>query len=374
MPEHRAGVALVVRPSAVVLGPADPRRTPPRPVALRGPDYADRYDGSTLFYDVFASEGRTVAVGPPLLDLAGPLRSAEVTVGGRPAPVRSTGLDRAHRSTFGRAVGPSLELTLGGRRRSVPVGPDLTGLFAGRRALMTLSLDNELTWVRDWAWYHASAHGTDAVVVYDNGSRAYGPDELLDTLTRVPGVEVAVVVDWSFPYGPQGGPGVPWDSDYAQYGALEHARRRLLGRAAGFLNADVDELVLATDGSSVYEHAERSPHGVVSYRGRWVHADPDRAVRSPRHVDSAWVDAAEPLCSTKWCAVPQRLPERAQLQVHDVLGVKVATPPTLGYRHFRDVTTHWKDGRGGRADVGGELRVDEELRAALDRHLGTAGS
>lgn len=374
MPERRAGVALVVRPSAVVLGPDGPHRTPPRPAALRGPDYADRYDASTLFYDVFTSEGRTVAVGPPLLDLAGPLRAAEVTVGGRSAPVRSTELDRAHRSTFGRAAGPSLELTLGGRRHRVPVGPDLAGLFAGRRALMTLSLDNELPWVRDWARYHASAHGTDAVVVYDNGSRAYGPDELLETLARVPGIDVAVVVDWSFPYGPQGGPGVPWDSDYAQYGALEHARRRLLRRAAGFLNADVDELVLATDGSSVYEHAERSPHGVVSYRGRWAHAAASAGRSTPRHVDSAWVDPTEPLCSTKWCAVPQRLPERAQLQVHDVRGVKVVTPPTLGYRHFWDVTTHWKDGRRGREGAGHAVQVDEVLRTALDRHLGASGA
>jgi hypothetical protein len=374
MREHRAGVAVVVRPSAVVLGPDEPHRSPPRPVELRDPDYAERYDATTLFFDVFTAEGRTVAVGPPLLDLAAPLRSARVTVDGRPATVRATALDRVHRSTFGRGTGSTLELTLGGRRHTVPVGGDLAGLFAGRRALMTLSLDNQLPWVRDWARYHASAHGTDAVVVYDNGSRAYGPEELLDTLASVPGIDVAVVVDWPFPYGPQGGDGRPWDSDYAQYGALEHARRRLLRRAAGFLNADVDELVLSVDGSSVYEHAERSPHGVVSYHGRWVHAGPQRDGRPPRHVDSAWVDAAEPPCSTKWCAVPRRLPERAQLQVHDVRGVKVATPPVLGYRHFWDVTTHWKDGRGGRTAAGEALRVDEPLRAALDRHLGAVAS
>jgi len=370
MREGGAGVAAIVRPSALVLGPDGPRRTPPRPVELRGPDYAERYDGSTLFFDVFEAEGRTLAVGPPLLDLVGPLRSATLTVAGRRVAPRPTELDRVHRCDLGRAGGSPVELSLAGRRYRTPVGADLAGLFAGRRALMTVSLDNELAWVRDWARYHASAHGTDAVVVYDNGSRAYGLDELLGTLADVPGIAVAVVVDWSFPYGPQGGPGVPWDSDYAQYGALEHARRRLLRHSAGFLNADVDELVVAADGSSVYEHAERSPHGVVSYRGRWVHADPATDGGVPRHADATWLDASEPECSTKWCAVPRRLPDRAQLQVHDVRGVKVATPPALAYRHFWDVTTHWKDGRGSRPAVGAAARADDVLRAALDRHLG----
>ncbi len=374
MRRARAAVAAVVRPAAVVLAPDGPQRTPPRPVALRGPDYAERYDASTLFFDVFAADGRTVAVGPPLLDLAGPLRAAAVTVGGHQVAARSVELDRAHRCDLGRAGGSPLELTLAGRRYAVPVGADLAALFAGRRALMTLSRDNELAWVRDWARYHASAHGTDAVVVYDNGSQSYTVEALLDTIAGVAGIDVAVVVDWSFPYGPQGGPGLPWDSDYAQYGALEHARWRLLRHAAGFLNADVDELVLATDGSSVYEHAARSRYGVVSYHGRWVHAGPADDGRLPRHADAAWVDATGPACSTKWCAVPPRLPDGAQLQVHDVQGVKVVTPPVLGYRHFWDVTTHWKDGRRGRAAVDEGLHPDELLRAALDRHLGADGA
>ncbi|HEY0118693.1 MAG TPA: hypothetical protein VGC04_07935 [Cellulomonas sp.] len=370
MPDHRAGVAAIVRPSSVTLGPGGLRRTPPRPAELRDPGYLDRYDDSTVFFDVFAAAGRTLAVGPPLLDLAAPLSSARATVGGRAVRVRSTELDRVQRSDLGRAAGSDLELTFAGERYRVPVGADLAGLFAGRRALMTLSLDNELAWLRDWARYHASAHGADAVVVYDNGSRSYGLDELLATLASVPGIEIAVVVDWSFPYGPQGGPGVPWDSDYAQYGALEHARRRLLREAAGFLNADVDELVLTADGSSVFEHAARAPHGVVSYTGRWVHPDPHtQGAGLPRHADSAWVDESEAVCSSKWCVVPARLTERAQLQVHDVRGAKVYTPPGLGYRHFRAVSTHWKEDRRAAVDDAGRLSVDAPLRAALDRHL-----
>ena len=53
------------------------------------------------------------------------------------------------------------------------------GAFAGRNCLMTLSRDNALDWIRDWAAFHVREHGADAVLFFDNGSTDYRPEEIL---------------------------------------------------------------------------------------------------------------------------------------------------------------------------------------------------
>ncbi len=63
---HAARVE-VLRPVATSL-PAfsAARREPPRPVEAREPDYLDKFDAETLFYDAFmGSRGRIVLLGPP---------------------------------------------------------------------------------------------------------------------------------------------------------------------------------------------------------------------------------------------------------------------------------------------------------------------
>lgn len=357
---------MIVRPSRVVLPPGALRREPPRPAGLREPDYDDRFDASTLFYDVFRCHRRVVAVGPPLLNLAGHLRAPHLRDG-----VRTLALDRTQRTLLG-DTGDTVSVALDGRWLSAEVGADLAALFRGRRALTTLSLDNDLAWIRDWVRWHVAVHGTDAVLFYDNGSRSYGLDELHATIAGVPGVRVAVVVDWRFRYGPQGTASGLWDSDFAQYGALEHARWRFLREAAGVLNADVDELVWSGSGESVYEVARRSPTGFVSFPGRWVHRPPG-ADGPVRHADCSWVDDAEAPTPTKWCAVPRRLPAAAQLQVHGATGVDVSATYGLGYWHFREVSTHWKEDRRERRTASATFHEVASARDQLDRVLGSGG-
>lgn len=352
---------MIVRPSSVVLPPGAPTREPPRPVGLREPDYDDRFDATTLFYDVFRCRRRVMALGPPLLNLAEHLRADGV---------RTLALDRTQRTVMRGA--DTLSVGLDGQRLVAEVGGDLAGLFRGRRALMTLSLDNDLVWIRDWVRWHVTEHGTDAVLFYDNGSRSYSLVELHAVIVGVPGVQVAVVVDWSFRYGPQGSVSGCWDSDFAQYGALEHARWRFLREAAGFLNADVDELVWSESRTSLYDMARRSPTGFISFPGRWVHRPPG-ADGPARHIDCSWVDSSEAPTPTKWCAVPRRLPVGAQLQVHGATGVDVSSTRGLGYWHFRDVSTHWKEDRRSRRTASVDFHQDPAVRDRLVGVLGPGG-
>lgn len=344
----------VLVPHRVESPTGGPRRQPPRPIERREADYNERYDDSTIFYDVFRAGRRIVAIGPPagsLADYARNLRIPDST--GRSTGFRvESGLDRLGRfwaTTDSGARVPSRA----GEYPDVVVGSDLSGRFAGRRAVVTLSKDNDLTWIADWGRWYAQRHGADALVVYDNGSRSYSLEELAATLRAVPGIVESLVVDWSFPYGPIGEfPDIIFDSNYAQHGALEHARWRILRAAAGYLSVDIDELVIDPDGRSVFDAISSSPSGVLSIEGRWIYPDPATPLtRQPRHADSSWVKVRPPDAPSprKWGIVPARLPRRAQLMVHDVMGVGESQDSRFWFAHLLSISTNWAGGRGASA-------------------------
>jgi len=120
---------------------------------------------------------------------------------------------------------------------------------------------------------------------------------------------------------PEGGDQVIWDSDYAEYGVLEHARHRFLSTARAVVSLDIDELVLTKDGSSIFDIVQRSDTGHVRFDGRWIEnatsTEPDPARR--RHKHYFYYDEDEPLAQHKWAVVPARCPTAAQWRIHDVL-------------------------------------------------------
>lgn len=373
MDKSHAPVRLIVRPSGVEIPDGAPRRQPPRPPTLRPAGYGDQFDADTLFFDVFRAHNQVVAIGPPLLNLAPELRGWTFSSDGDhlPAPTITT-LDRSHRARFrSPADARTLAVSAGGSAQTVPIGADLASVFAGTRALMTLQLDNELDWIHDWVRWHAAAQGTDAVVVYDNGSTRYPLADVLEAIC-VEGIRVAAVVDWPFRYGPQGSDALPWDSDYTQYGAIEHARRRLLRLAAGMLSVDIDELVSPSSGGTVYDEARRAPQGIVTFPGAWAYTSPGATAERPRHADCRWTRADDGPASTKWCAVPALLPRRAQLAVHGAHGVAMPMA-SFHYWHLRPISTHWKLDRTRHEHPAEEYRADPVLAAQLDRYLGVTG-
>ena len=151
----------------------------------------------------------------------------------------------------------------------MPVQPSDAKVFAGRKVLCTISKDNRLEWIADWAEFHVKAHGADAVLFYDNASTRYTTTDLLALFRSIPGLDAAVVVPWTYKFGPPGNRSKDWDSHHGQYVMLEHARRRFLVDAAAMVNLDVDELVVTDDGVSLFEHLARSAEGALIYPGRW---------------------------------------------------------------------------------------------------------
>jgi hypothetical protein len=255
---------------------------------------------------------------------------------------------------------------------TIEVQPNLCGLFRDKRVLFTKSKDNDLNWIRDWAYFHARAHGTNAVLLYDNASRRYASDEVREVLSRVPGLDVAIVVDWPYKFGPQGVEG-HWDSDFCEYGIMEHARHRFLALAEGVINADIDELVFTEDGSSVYERMRASPAGFVLYPGVWIESVKSGAASfSRRHADFLYRREAVPEAAPKWTVAPRRCPLATQWRTHHITGMNADRESSRGisYWHFRGISTNWKEVRWQDALPGPEDVFDSRLARAMDLFAG----
>jgi len=150
---------------------------------------------------------------------------------------------------------------------------------------MTISKNNPLDWIGDWAEFYVRVHGADAILLYDNGSTDYDLGDIRDRLTSIDGLADSLIVPWTFPYGPGVGPRNVQDSFYCQPGALDHARRRYCAAARSVLNSDIDELVVTRPGDSIFERAESSGRAAMVFSGIWVETTESRSAQPMRHAD-----------------------------------------------------------------------------------------
>ncbi|HEX6103335.1 MAG TPA: tetratricopeptide repeat protein, partial [Alphaproteobacteria bacterium] len=357
-------------------------------MSLRHETYEDDFDFTTVFYDCFwnAAGDAIILIGPPLVNLEKDLDLAVIAYPSM-APCDLTlrhvflGCQIVAKPPAGTT---GLVMRTGASESFIAPQLNLCELFRNRRTAVTLSRNNELAWIRDWAAFNKNYHGCDGILIYDNNTDSYGVNDIYDSLEPIAdGMQIAVL-SWPFKYG------VPdWrlpvsygmlDSLYCQAGMLEHARHRFLSHASSVLNTDVDELVLTGAGASVFELVERSPTGLLAFGGVWVENHPVTApgdAGAARHRDFAWVRTGDQVgCENKWAVVPARVPPAAQWHVHRILGMSASDCPELvEMRHFKAINTNWtvdqNRSRERRTDTAAvdqqSLRLDVVLREALER-------
>lgn len=336
-----------------------------RAPAQRQPGYEAAYDSRTLFFDAFRHGDDVILSGPPLLNLRRRLASARFTSGGPVLAASLSDINRTQRSVLRGNVGDVVDVELEGLNASLVVSPDGRDLFRGRRVLTTLSRNNPLEWIADWLRFYAIVHDVDAVLLYDNGSDAYSCEALQAAIAAIPGIALAVVVPWPFPYGPVAGPDGIWDSDFCQPGMFEHARFRFLEAASQVINADIDELVVTADGRPLHQHLAASATGGLTYIGRWIEGGaPDRL---PRFADFDCFDPSRKPCPPKWTVRPAAVPSAAQWTTHLVAGGSTDRSTAMRYAHFRRMTTNWKGDKRLKDRSPETWLVDAELRRDLDR-------
>lgn len=392
-----AAVELIAHPSPVILRGGIVRE-PVRPPENRGEGFAEKYDSSTLFFDAFFSHdgGKVILVGPPFNNLAEHVAELVIVAhpGGQKCNFDVKNMDR-HAQIWIPVPEGTRRLSLRSRLGEFDVTPNAneSGFFSGKRVLFTLSKNNRLEWIEDWARYHRDVHGANAILLYDNKSTEYSERQLAERLSRVGGIDRVCVVSWPFKYGPLGSvDGRHWDSDYCQAGAFEHARWRFLQDASSVMNNDIDEFIIPLGDRGAFEAAERSWSGYIRYYGHWVtglqsktrvptadtpvrHRDFDHRVDVGSTRKWQLLPDYSKYCNPKWAAVPRRCPPDTQWVQHCINnwpGGKWATLWTTSkefyFAHFREISTGWNHlDRSIRPSFDPARHVyDERLRSKLE--------
>ena len=266
----------------------------------------------------------------------------------------------------------AIEIGIAGETLTLPVQPSHIADLAGRRVLFSVNKNNDLAWIREWALFHATLHGTDAVVLFDNGSTRYSREEIAATLQTVPGLAKVAVLVWPVSFGPID-PAVrvnPYWARFFQIGTMSVTLRRYGERAYGLLNCDIDELAGTQSGASIYDLAKQSRGGLVAFHGTWIEA----TQLGTRHRDYTQ-RMADPKAAVsrqrKWCLDPSRAWVR-RLSVHPywhwVHGRPMfakTMPKDATYWHFKPINTNWKVTRT--EAPAGDTVEDATLREAFAR-------
>lgn len=357
-------------------------RLPRAPRRRRPESFDAAFDGRSLYYDVFwhADGMRVLLIGPPPVNLKRHYRTARFTALPSGTPLKARLFPSLSVMTTELADVPmgtqAIGIAFGPHELQAPVRRNLAELFRGRRLLFGMNRDNDLDWITFWARWHARRHGTDALVLFDNGSTRYAREEIAAALSSIPGLGVVAVPAWPGPFG-QTDPAVrtnPYWAHFRQIASMGVVLRRFAPAAAGILNCDIDELASAPEGENVYALARKSSHGLLSMKGEWIEAVPEPGLRPRDHGDFPFrlrEPKARHCDAGKWVLDPSRS-WLSSLRVHPYWHW-IEHRPLLAKRyvegahfwHFRGISTNWKDSRTGAAVPGQDLERDERLAEAM---------
>jgi len=371
---------LLAADSSAALLPAGIRRAPRAPTRSRPQNFHDAFDATSMVYDCFrhADGQRVLLVAPPPVNVEAGYRLATYVA----LPSRAKLRARFH---IGLSV-MIIELMVPDETSAIAVrfGSETTELLiqdnysqslAGSRILFGMNKNNDLAWIREWAAFHQRVHGTDTVIVYENGSTAYTREDVAATLLSVPGLAHVAVPSWPQPFG-RTDPAVrlnPYWAHFPQIASMSHVLRRFGAHAAGILNADIDELVRSPDGQSIYDVTSKLRHGLSVFRGQWIEAVPregnavDHRDYTLRHRDTKLRRSG----ARKWALDPRRqwvANLKVQPYWHWIDGrppFSKVFPSGAGYWHFKGINTNWKTHRAESVPDADALERDADLEAAF---------
>jgi len=167
--------------------------------------------------------------------------------------------------------------------------PPVRGNEENLLTLVTLQKDNPLQWIKDWIRWHNRMHGVGRLILYDNGSREYGYDELAEACTSEEKNFQSVLVNWDFPYTRRwvdhkrcfGGP-------WLQKAALNHWYLKY-GDSGWLLNLDIDEYLVAEDATSLQDYIGATPQYYLPFRSRTMpEIGPEKLLAERSFRDFLW--------------------------------------------------------------------------------------
>lgn len=359
--------------SPAILDDSSPlRRTTRAPGRARQASFYDRYEQRVLYYDCFRSGRDVLLVGPPPYGLgAAQFVGQPSNVALKVKTYKSESVMITRLADVPAGVTSIRVMLDSGESFTLPVQRSSVAEFSGSRLLFTMSKDNELAWIAEWARYHARVHGTDGVVFFDNGSTRYEMGDVAATIAAQ-GIGRVAVHSWPYIYGAPD-PAVrlnPFYTQFLQVASMSVVLRRYGMASTGILNCDIDELVRTPPGTTIYDLVQQSPQGLIVMRGRYMEPVPnDGALRGdhrdyPRYLADTKLATSRP---KKWALDPSHDWVKS-LKVHPYMHwienrpfFSKSTPDGVFYRHFRAINTNWKDRRTESLPSAGQaLLVDQD--------------
>ncbi len=340
----------VHRLSTIRLDPkAGYRREAPRGVTVKADSFWDRYDSQTLIYDaIHCPQTKQVRLFlPRTLNFRALLAAATIQIDGTTQTRIRWRKWRHHEvlTMSGIAKAETLSVTLEDQTYEVPINKVDTGL-SDLNCLYTLSKDNNLDWIKDWARFHVTHHGLEAVVIFDNGSTRYTPEELDAALLKVPGLKALRVVQAALPHGPLNADCTNRsDAKFLQVGMLNLARDRFLTHAKGWLTLDIDELLVSPTGDSIFDAVTSHRWGHLTFPGVWHYPESNAATGYIHHRRIRPTDSP---CPTKYALRPSGPFGNFALQVHSLERIHRKfsfAPKRFWFMHCRGISTSWKYAR-----------------------------
>lgn len=355
-------------------------REAPRPVESRQENYEDLFDDRMIFADVFIDGGKLTAVGAPPLNLVSELRASKFYLNGveigQPT-IEPKSLCAVYHFDVSASEGDQLRIEGSDYAAEAAVSENLSNFFLGRKVLLALQKDNDLAWIAYWALHHSIVSGVDSILLYDNYSQRYTPEEIVRVLEKIPGIERVMICESDCPFGPTGGPDGIWDSSFGQLVHYEHARRFALRRAQAVLVNDIDELIGTDMDESVMDYflAREIPAlGLQRLNVLNILRDGFTEDDLRTHEVYGYVRKSRPKLHGKYLVRPDLLSEEAQLNVHLVRNTKIqrADESMMICGNFVGVSKTWRTGsfddrRNVKRTGNIEVETEKLLVECLDR-------
>jgi len=337
------------------------------PEGKSDPAHEVRYDFRTFFYDVFfdPASSKVVIICPPLMNFRALIEGIDFQIDGthvRPAEVRD--LSRCSVMSFDATGKAPQVLTISHKLfgGNVAIGRSYVDEFNGLNAMYSLSKNNSLQWIQDWLTFNVRVHGANAVILADNMSTEYGPEDLRNAVNEVDGLEVAMILRARYPFGPTS---LGYQNTlFLQRSLMELYKQRFLRQARAVINTDIDELFVSSTGRSIFDATVESERGYIRADARWVYADTMQQIDEIRHKHHVFCSASgKPKANRKFAVVPDGPMKDYQWLTHFLDSRKDPVDPDFTLFHFRQLSTNWKEQRQ-KIDV--EFEPLPDLKSVMD--------
>jgi hypothetical protein len=355
------------------------KRNEIRNVEYQQDNYKSRYDYTTLAYDVFiAPTGNVIFSGPPLYGLEKFIAEGEFYINNikvNKNQITTKVLDRIQRNNMKVKTlteNNTFSWRFGSFNSTNIINYNNNSLFKNKNVLFSKSQNNEPSWIVDWINFYVKKHKIDSVLLYDNNSTAYSILDLKEYLQKhvIHNIDI-VLISWNFNYGPAGGfqksinKLVPWDSDFCQYGIMEHAKERFLANANLVINVDIDELIMTKSKKTIIDLIGKNTG--IKIRGKWIENIPNTQLSQRKFHNYFYFDKLTYEGNTKWCVRPQTLAPETQWCIHTIPKGNLKISKNGFYAHFKAINTSWQFDRSTITFDPKIHRVDFYLKNQLEK-------